>query len=117
VEGTAQQAAQKEEVDTKKKKRAEKAWSRHEKEKEITLWVWVRENRSDMEVELESEEPMEMCDDVSSLEGKEDRGVAVTLVERRKPTAAPVGGGHGTKVRGDVPESRKLATLEDAALE
>ena len=70
-----------------------------------------------MEAELNSEEPIEMGDDESSSKDKEDRGVAVTLVERRKPTAAPVGGGHGTKVRGDVPESRKLATLEDAALE
>ena len=58
-----------------------------------------------------------MGDDASSSEDEEDRGIAMTLVERRKPVAAPVGGGYGTEVRGDVPELRKRTMSEDAALE
>ena len=50
----------------KKKKRAEKAWRRHEKEKEIARWVWAGENWSDMEAELELKEPIEMGGDVST---------------------------------------------------
>jgi len=41
-------------ANVKKKKRAKKAWSRHEKEKEITRWVQARENRSDVEADLKS---------------------------------------------------------------
>ena len=57
-----------------------------------------------------------MGDDVSSSEDDGDRGAGVTLVERREPAIAPVGGGHGAETRGDVPESRKHAESEDAAL-
>ena len=60
-EGAAWQAALKEAVVAKKKKRAEKARRRHEKEKEIARRVWAGENRSNMEAELESEEPTEMA--------------------------------------------------------
>ena len=70
-----------------------------------------------MEAELESEEPTEMGDDASALEDEGDRGTTMTLVECREPVAAPVGGGHGTETRGDIPESRKRAMGEDAALE
>ena len=66
-----------------------------------------------MEAELESEEPTEMGDDVSASEDEGDKGATITLVERREPTAAPVGGGRGTESCGDVPESRKRATSED----
>lgn len=69
-----------------------------------------------MEAELELEEPMEMGDDASSLEDKKYRGVAMTLVEHHKPMATLVDGERGTEVRGDVPESRKRAAIEDAAL-
>ena len=39
-----------------------------------------------------------MGDDASSSEDEGDRGTAMTLVERRKATTAPVYGGHGTEV-------------------
>ena len=51
------------------------------------------ENQSNMEAELESEEPMEMGGDVSTSEDDGDRGVIVTLVERRAPTASSIGDG------------------------
>ena len=70
-----------------------------------------------MEVDLESEEPTETGDDMSSSKDDGDRGIAMTLVERRKPTATPVGDGRGTKVRGNVPKLRMHAASEDAALE
>ena len=48
----ARQAALKEAAIVKKKKRAEKAWRKHEKEMEIARQVQARENRSDVEAEL-----------------------------------------------------------------
>ena len=65
-------------------------------------------------MDLELEEPTKMGDDVSSSENEEDRGVAMTLVERCVPAAALVGGGRGTDTRGDAPESRKHVVGEDA---
>ena len=70
-----------------------------------------------MEAELELEEPTEMVDDASSSEDEGDRGTAVTLVERREPMAALIGGGRGTETRGDVPKSRKHAVSGDTAIE
>ena len=64
----ARQAALKEAAVTKKKKRAEKAWRRHEKEKEIARPVRAGENQSDMEAKVESEEPTEMGGDASTSE-------------------------------------------------
>ena len=87
------QAAQKEAVLAKKKKRAKKAWRRFEKEKEIGRRVWGGESWSDVEVELELEEPMEMGGDVSTSKDKGDRGVIVTSVEHHEPTTASIGGG------------------------
>ena len=89
------QAAQREATLAKKKK-IEKAWRRFDKEKEINQRVRGGKRRSDVEAELESVEPTEMGDDVSSLEDEEDRGIVVTLVQRREPVAAHIGGGHGT---------------------
>ena len=66
----ARQATQKEVADGRKKKRAEKAHRQHQKEKEITWRVQVGENRSDVEAELESEEPIEMCGNMSSSENE-----------------------------------------------
>ena len=40
----------------------------------------------------------------------------MTKVEHRKLATAPINSWHGTEVRGDVPESRKRAVSEDAAL-
>ena len=57
-----------------------------------------------------------MGDDASASEDEGDRGAIVTLVERHEPAATLVGGGRGTETHGDVPESRKHAVSEDAAL-
>ena len=111
------QAAQKEAVDAKKKKRAEKARRRHEKETDIARRVRAGENRSDMEAELESEEPMEMGGDTSTSKDEGDRGIIMTSVERHEPTATFVSGGWDMEKRGDVLESRKRATSEDTAVE
>ena len=116
-EGAVWQAAQREAALAKKKKKTEKAQRSFDKEKAINRRVRGGESQSDMEVELESEEPMEMGDDMSSSEDKEDRGVAVSLVERRKPTAVPIDSEHGTEVCGDVPESRKHAVGKDTTVE
>ena len=56
----------------RKKKKAEKAWWKHEKEMEIARRVWVSENRSDVESELESEDSTEVGDDMIS--SKEEGG-------------------------------------------
>ena len=85
------QAALKEVVDAKKKKRAEKAQRRYEKEKEIARWVWAEENRSDVEAELESKEPTELGGDASSSEDG-GRSVVVTSAERREPMATSTNG-------------------------
>ena len=58
------QAAQKEAVDARKKKKAEESRRKYEKEKEIARRVKARENRSDVELELESEDPTEVGDDM-----------------------------------------------------
>ena len=57
-----------------------------------------------MEEELESEDPMELGDDVDSLEDEGDEGSTVTFVEHRTPMAMPVGGGCGIETRGDAPD-------------
>ena len=105
----------KEAAEAKKKKRAEKAWRRHDNEKEIAPRVRDGENRSDVEVELESEEPMEMGGDTSTSEDDGDRGVMATSVERCAPTAASTSCGWDAKRRSDVPASRKRAASSDAA--
>ena len=110
------QAAQRGVALAKKKKKAEKAQRRFDKEKEINRRVRGGESRIDVEAELESEEPTKMGDDASASEDEGDKGIALTLVNRREPMASPVGGGHGTETRGDIPESRKHAVSEDAAL-
>ena len=69
-----------------------------------------------MEAELESKEPIEMGDDISASEDEGIRGAVVTSVEHREPTAASVGGGRDVVTRGDVPELRKHAVSEEAAL-
>jgi len=48
-----------------------------------------------VEEELESEDPMESGNEAGSSEDEGDEGAAVTLVERRAPAAAPVGGERG----------------------
>jgi len=75
------------------------------------------ESRSDVEAELESEESMEMGDDTSASEDEGVRGTDVNLVEPREPMAVSVGGGPDVETRGNVPELRKHAMSEDAALE
>ena len=59
---------------------------------------------------------MESGDDVGSSEDEGDEGAAVTL-ERRMPTAVPIGGEHGTKTRGDALESRKHVVGKEATHE
>ena len=115
-EGTVRQAAQREAALAKKKKKTAKVRRRFEKEKEINRRLHGGEHREEVDVERESEEPTETGDDTSSSKDEGDRGAVVTLVERCEPMATPISGGHGTKTRGDVPESRKCATSEDAAL-
>ena len=100
----------------KKKKKADKVQRRFDKEKEINRQVWGGESQNDMEVELELEEPMKMGDDVSASEDEGGRGAAMTLVERCKPTATPVGGERGMETCGDVPESRKHVASGDTAV-
>ena len=58
-----------------------------------------------------------MGGDASTSEDEGDRGIVVTLVERREPTAASIGGGWDTERHDDVPESRKRATSEDTTIE
>ena len=100
----------------KKKKRAKKARRRFDKEKEISQWVRRDESQSDMEADLESEESTEMGGDASASEDERDRGTVVTLAEHHGPVTTPIGGGRDMEVRSDVPESRKLTTSEDTAL-
>ena len=109
----AQQAALKEAVDAKKKKRAEEAQRWHEKEKEIARRVRAGENRSDVEAELELEEPMEMGGYASSSEDEGGRDVIVTSVERREPTAKSDSGGCDAERRGNVPVLRKRIMSSD----
>ena len=66
-----------------------------EKEKEINRWLHGDERREEVEEELESEDPTESGDDVGSSKDEGDEGAVVTLVERRAPAAAPVGGERG----------------------
>ena len=107
------QVALKEAVVKKKKKRAEKAWRRHQKEKDITRRVWARENRSDIEAELESEDPTEMGDNMISSEEEGGWEVIVTLVEHREPAATSASGGQDVERCGDVPMLRKHAASSD----
>ena len=109
----ARQATLKEAVDGRKKKRAEKAWRRHQKEQDIARCVWAGENRSNIDIELESEDPMEIGDDVISSKEEGGREVVATSVERREPTAASAGGGREAERRSDVPAPRKRATSLD----
>ena len=113
----ARQAALKEAADRKKKKRTKKAQRLHQKEKEIARRVRGDENRSDVEAELESEEPTEMGGDASTSKDDGDRGVIVTLVEHRAPTAASASGGRDAERRDNVPMSRKHAANSDTTAE
>jgi len=58
-----------------------------------------------------------MGGDMSTSEDDRERGVIVTLVERRTPTATFVGGGRDTERRGDIPVSRKCAVSSDPVVE
>lgn len=60
---------------------------------------------------------MEMGGDASASKDEGDRAMVVTSVEHHEPTAASVGGGRTTEMRGDVPESRKRTMSEDAGFE
>ncbi|XP_066358111.1 uncharacterized protein [Miscanthus floridulus] len=106
------QAALKEAVNAKKKKRAEKAQMRHEKEKEIARRVRAGESRSDVEAELESEESMELDDSASSLEDG-DRDVIVTSAVRCEPAATSASGRRDVERYGDVLAPRKRTTSSD----
>ena len=53
-----------------------------------------------------------MGDDTSALEDEEVRGVVVTLMEHREPTAMSVGDGRDVETCGDVLELRKRAASE-----
>ena len=117
LEGAARQAALKEAVVAKKKKRAKKAPRRHEKEKEIARRVRSGENRSDMEAELESEEPTELGGDMSTFEDEGYWGIVVTSVERREPMVASTSGGWDVLRHSDVPASRKHAMSSNTAIE
>jgi len=70
-----------------------------------------------VEAELESEEPTKMGGDASTSEDEGDRGIVMTIVERREPVATSVGGGRDAERHDDVPESRKLVASEDAVVE
>ena len=82
----AQQAAQKEAADARKKKKAEVAHRKYKKEKEVARRVKAGERKSDVESKLESEDPTDV-DDMIFSEEEESREVIVTLVERRDPAA------------------------------
>ena len=58
-----------------------------------------------------------MGGDASTSEDDGDRGIIVTLVERRAPMATSVGGGWDTERRGDIPTSRKRAASSEATVE
>ena len=83
----ARQAAQKEAMVERKKKKAEEARWKHEKEKEITQRVRARENRSDVELELELEDPTEVGDDMIFTEE-----VVATSAKHHDPTAMSASG-------------------------
>ena len=91
-EGAARQAAQKEAVDAKKKKKAQDAQRKQQKELEIAQRVRAKENRSDVESELESEDPTEVGDDMLLSEEEESWEVVVTLAERHEPMTVSVSG-------------------------
>ena len=86
----AQQAAQKEATDARKKKRTMEVRWKQEKEQEIARRVKAREHRSDVKSELESEDPADM-DDMVFSEDEESQEVIVTTAEHRDPTAMSAG--------------------------
>ena len=58
-----------------------------------------------------------MGGDASTSKDEGDKGIIVTSVEHREPTAASIGGGQDTEKRANVPESRKRAASEDTSIE
>ena len=106
------QAAQKEAVDARKKKKAEEARWKYEKEMEIARRVRARENRSDVKSELESEVPTEV-DDIIFSEEEESWEVVVTSAERHDPTAISAGDEQETERHAEVPVPRKRAASAD----
>ena len=111
-EGVAQQAAQKEAADARKKKRTREVQWKQEKEQEIARRVKARERRSDVESELALEDPIDV-DDMVFSEEEESREVVVTLAEHRDPTAMSVGDEQEAARRAVVPASRKRAVSAD----
>ena len=86
----ARQAAQKEAVDARKKKRTKEVLRKQEKEKEIARHLKAGERRSDIKSELASEDPTDVDDMVFSKE-EGSREVVVTSMERRDLAAMSAG--------------------------
>jgi len=108
----AQQAAQKEAADARKKKKAKVAHRKYKKE-EVAQRVKARERKSDVESELKSEDPTDVDDMVFSDE-EESREVIVTSAEHRGPTAMSTGDEQEAERRTEVPVLRKRAVSVDA---
>ena len=109
----ARQAAQKEVVDARKRKRTKEVRWKQEKEQEIARRVKAGERRSDVESELESEAPTEV-DDMIFSEEEESWEVAVTSAERCDPMVMSAGDEQEAERRVVVPVSRKRAASADA---
>jgi len=109
----AQQAAQKEATDARKKKRTKEVWRKQEKEQEIARRMKAGERRSDVESELESENPIDV-DDMVFSEEEESREVVVTSAEHRDPAAMSAGDEQEAERRAVVPMPRKRAASADA---
>ncbi|XP_066311501.1 eukaryotic translation initiation factor 3 subunit A-like [Miscanthus floridulus] len=106
------EAAQKETVDARKKKRTKEIQRKQEKEQEIAPRVKARERRSDDESKLESEDPTDV-DDMIFSEEEESREVVVTSAESRDPAAISAGDEQEVERRAMVPMPRKHTASAD----
>ena len=91
--GQAQQVAQKEAADARKKKRTKEVQRKEEKKKEVARRVKTGERRSDVESELASDDPTDL-DDMVCFDEEESHEVVVTSAERRGPAAMSAGEEH-----------------------
>ena len=112
----AQQAAQKEAADARKKKKTEVAHRKYKKEKEVARRMKARERKSDVESELESEDPMDV-DDMVFSEEEESPEVVLTSAERRNPAATSAGDEQEVEKHVKVPMLRKCAASADTVSE
>jgi len=112
----AKQAAQKEAVDARKKKKVEVAHRKYKKEKEVAQCMKDGERKRDVESKLELEDPTDV-DDMVFSEEEESQEVIVTSVKRHDPTATSAGDEQEAARHVAVPAPRKHAVSADAISE